>query len=274
MFFRISKIILSLFLLDALFCCPIGFSMDFSEPWKDSKSDHFIAYYYPQHRSFAQRVLRESELYYDKIASQIGYSRYENFWTWDNRVQIALYPDQKMFVESTGQPLWSRGGALYHSDLFQKKTIVAFVQEDNFMEDILPHEIGHLMLGDFMGGDVKLPVWFEEGVAQLQEKTKKKLARNIAPKIVKAGHHIEISLLKDINIGRIDDPLIASIFYVQSFSLVDFMISQYGADRFLQLCRHLRDGLPMETALQKAYIGIFDSMLSLEKKWVRYMKNF
>lgn len=49
-----------------------------------------------------------AEEYYHKIAYQIGYARYGNFWTWNDRVRIIVYPDQKVFMMETQQPFGQR----------------------------------------------------------------------------------------------------------------------------------------------------------------------
>jgi len=76
-----------------------------------------------------------------------------------------------------------------------------------------------------------------------------------------------------MDINKVDDSLAAAIFYIQSFSLIDFIITNYGSARFSKLCRNLKDGINFKSAFRKSYIGIFDDLFDLEKKWVSYMKN-
>src|SRR3989338_3309344 len=81
-----------------------------AETWQQIKEKHFVVLYnFKEDARAAELVLRRAEEYYNKNASQIGYSRYSNFWTWDERVKIIIFPDQNTFLQTTGQPAWSKG---------------------------------------------------------------------------------------------------------------------------------------------------------------------
>jgi len=76
----------------------------FGESLKQEKGEHFIIQYpSTQSVSWAQEILHRAERYYETIASQIGYQRYDEFWTWEQRVEITIYPNQKIFLEKTGK---------------------------------------------------------------------------------------------------------------------------------------------------------------------------
>ena len=60
------------------------------------KGDHFLVYF-TKDEGFAKDVLNKSELYYNRISSDLGYARYSEFWTWDKRVKIYIYPDKDSF---------------------------------------------------------------------------------------------------------------------------------------------------------------------------------
>ena len=75
---------------------------------REDKGEHFIIRYDASiSRSWAQEVLLKSENYYDTIARRINYPRYNNFWTWDERVAVIIYSDKKTFLKETNQPPWS-----------------------------------------------------------------------------------------------------------------------------------------------------------------------
>ena len=137
------------------------------------KGIHFIVWYSSdESSSWARSILRAAEAYYRRIADNINYSRYRNFWTWDERVNIVVYQSKETFLKMTNQPAWSIGGAFREETLLKTKMIVTFKQEEGFFDGILPHEISHLILGDFIGFEKTIPLWFNEGVAQLQERRK------------------------------------------------------------------------------------------------------
>ena len=137
----------------------------------------------------AKKVLRKAEEYYKKIGSQIGYARYSDFWTWDERVKIIMYHDQIEFMKETGHPNWLSGYSSRDEYLLHSKVIVTYKQEADFFTGFLPHEISHLILGDFLH-PYRVPLWFDEGVAQLQEINKSAMSNSMMKVLVRKGQHI------------------------------------------------------------------------------------
>src|SRR4030042_1438376 len=76
--------------------------------WLEEKGDHFIVYYTEGKHPFARDVLWKSEKDYQRIAELLGYGRHSNFWTWDKRVKIYLYPDRASYRRATHMPEWSQ----------------------------------------------------------------------------------------------------------------------------------------------------------------------
>ncbi len=241
--------------------------------WGEIKDKHFVIYYESQNdKAVAANLLRRAEDYYRKIGDDIGYSRTNKMWTWDDRVQIFLFATRETFLAKTGQPVWSTGYADRDSRLFKSKTIMTFKQEENFSDGLLPHEISHLILHDFIPNE-RIPVWFDEGVAQMQEMDKRAMARSIMRKLTSGDQYIPFDKFMRWDIRTESDPRKAQIFYVQSLSVVDYLITKYGVGAFGRLCRQLRDNKDFSTALAGAYAGIFKSPQELEKKWVLFLNQ-
>ena len=152
-----------------------------SENWQELKDEHFIVYYAPADPSsvlvgsdtkitaenFASQALFEAEKYYQRIAQELGYARYSEFWTWDKRVKVYIYSDRDSYLKSGNYPPWSEGMADY-----QKKAILSFAGSSGFVDSVLPHEIAHLVFRDFVGINNNIPLWLDEGVAQWAEEKK------------------------------------------------------------------------------------------------------
>src|ERR1700761_7926207 len=63
--------------------------------WLKFEGDHFVVLCPSGNdEEMAHGILNQAEDYYNSIADDIGYSRYHNFWTWDNRVKIILFDDK------------------------------------------------------------------------------------------------------------------------------------------------------------------------------------
>ena len=266
-----AAVVLILSVLPSRAQSPVDYS-DFSK-WQTIRGEHFVVYFYDkEYGTMAAHVLSKAEGYYDKVAYQIGYARYGNFWTWEDRVKIFIFPDRFSFFSTTGQKQWSKGYAVRDSKLFESRAIVTFKQEDGFVDNLLPHEIGHLIVKDFIGFDRPLPVWFDEGVAQQQEILDSAQEQAITS-LTKSGQYIPFDIFQNLDIRRETDEIKVAIFYAQSRSVIEFLIKVYGQDAFQRMCINLRDGMDLSQALSNAYPASIESVAALGQKWVRHMQE-
>ena len=242
-------------------------------PFREMTSKHFLAQFtLEEERGLAQQVLDRAEGYYDKVAQDIGYSRYQDFWTWESRAKIVIFPDQVSFARFTGQPAWSKGYASRDSRLFRDRTIVTYNGQPDLLEEVLPHEIAHLILWDHLGfNNRNAPLWFEEGVAQLEEPATRAKVQEALKGVVQAGKHIPFFTLMAAKPEDLKERLNVSLFYAESLSVVVFLIEKYGQDAFYRLSKELRDGKDFNEAFVRAYSGIFDSFASVEGRWRSYI---
>jgi len=67
------------------------------------------------------------------------------------------------------------------------------------------------------------------------------------------------------------DPNIVNLFYAQSLSVVDFLISKFGNGRFADLCRSLKNGKSFEEALALAYTNIIENLDELQERWIKHI---
>ncbi len=260
-----------------------------AEDWKELKGEHFIVYF-TQNKNFAKDVLHKAEIYYRNIAVELGYPRYSDFWLWENRVKIYIYPKHESFLKETRQSSWSHGMADY-----QNKTIASYETSRDFTTSVLPHEIAHLIFRDFVGFKSEIPLWLDEGVAQWAEEARreefkmainrlyerdallllKDLMRLDIRRFKENQLYIRPTVTKDGEEGVIFlslDQLIAT-YYLQGVGLVGFLIEKYGSNRFAHFCRQLKDGKTINEALRAAYPNYIKDVKDLEKKWRSYLKE-
>lgn len=282
-----QKILCSLFfvLCSLVITCPAH-----AQEWKELSGEHFIVYF-TQDESFAKNVSDKAEVYYKRIASELGYPRYSEFWLWDKRVKIYIHPDKKSFLGATGQPEWSEGMADYIN-----KEIVSYVWSEDFMESLLPHETAHLIFRDFVGFKGEVPLWLDEGVAQWAEEAKRaeiksraqELYQDDALLLLSDMMKLKINALKDIDklfirptitkegekgVIFLSTENLITTYYLEAVSLVGFLIEKYGSDRFAGFCRDLRDGKALEDALKSAYPEYIRSIDELETAWRKYLAS-
>jgi len=73
-----------------LFCLCLPSSLRAEEEWRAKKGEHFIIYYKNAPDEFLNKINDKAEEYYNKIAADLGFTRYD-FWLWENRASIYIY---------------------------------------------------------------------------------------------------------------------------------------------------------------------------------------
>ena len=229
--------------------------------WQTEKSQHFIIYYQEAQPAFVDELINKAEDYYNSIVDELGYRRFD-FWSWDNRAKIYLYPNAGEFHKDTNREQWA--GAVVTVD---NRTIRSFVGQNDFFDSLLPHEMTHIIFREFVGRRISLPLWIDEGVACSQEKSHLKARLQIAKNMAAQNNYIKFSNFSEIY--RIGSDIQPQLFYAQAASMIVFLIQGYGKDRFLDFSRALRDGTEYSKALFKVYrFASFDEM---EAAWKDFM---
>lgn len=229
--------------------------------WKIEKSKHFIIHYQEAPSGYISKVKRYAEHYYKSITDYLGFRRF-NFWTWEKRCKIYLYPGRAQYLSTTNVVSWSKGGVHIVS-----KEIVTYVGKEQFLDYVLPHEMGHIIFREVVGYEKSLPLWMDEAVAILQEKNREKYLQ-AAKKLVNGGEYIPLKELSQIRSYQGISP---DTFYSESASIVDFLLKKFGRNTFVIFCRRLRDGKKWEEALLAIYK--FEDLEGLEKAWVNSLLN-
>ena len=262
---EMQKVLLALFLILVSFYSPFtnDHSRALAAEWKEEKGDHFIVYYGGD-PAFAKEIKRSADLYYTRIAEDLGYARHSNFWQWDKRVKIYIYPTEAAFQQATGKPAWTKGLADYNA-----KTIITYAWSKGFTDALLPHEITHLIFRDFVGFKGEVPLWLDEGVAQWEEPKKREIARDVAVFLIKSGKNFPLEELTKMDVRESQDQEAIHYFYMQSVSLVDYLVKKHGPRQFTVFCRALRDGKSMDAALKAAFPNSLVSLKELEERWIQ-----
>ena len=229
-----------------------------AEPaWKTVKEKHFIVYHTGQD-SAAEVVAEEAERCYDGIAADLGYRRFDHYWLWDRRASIRIYSNAQAFAEACNAPAWAAGKANY-----ERREIATYAGSGaGFSTRVLPHEVAHLILAEFVGGR-RLPVWLQEGVAQWEQERKTVPAKRLPDPM-------PLAELMVADVREKSDPRFVIRFYAQAASVVGYLISVHGSERFGSFCRSLRRGKTVEESFAEAYTGDLKTWDDLEKAWMRW----
>lgn len=231
--------------------------------WEVEKSDHFIVYFRGAPPRYLDQLIARAERHYDQITAQLGFTRFDGFWTWDERAKIYLYPDRDEYQRMTHQPGWSEAGA----NVLERE-IHTYVEMEGFLEMALPHELGHIIFREFIGSGRALPLWLDEGIACFLEEGRKSDRLTAAKALVSSERFIPLERLCRLGRDQLDEP---EVFYAEAASLIEFLFRRHGQERFVDYCRRLRDRQDWQDALKRVY-G-FGSLSEMNEEWVAFLKR-
>lgn len=255
-------------------CCVMSFLFTFfsflsaaEKKFKEKRSTHFIVYYKEDvDVNFVNDIIEHVELYYEEIAGNLGFTRYK-FWLWEDRAMIYIYNDKQSYLRDTDQPEWSAACADYRG-----KKLWIYPHATGFFDSVLPHELGHIIFREFVGFGRNVPLWLDEGVASYQEKSRRYAADAMVKELIEKKQLLTFEEFSRISSAHDLQDASVEAFYTQSVSIVHFLIGKFNQDRFVTLCRRLKEGMDFEEALDKTYYE-FKGSRDLYKQWLSSVTN-
>lgn len=133
----------------------------------------------------------------------------------------------------------------------------------------LSHELTHAIVFERFESASRIPEWLTEGLASYEE-------AGIDPSQVAArwttygpgiagGGRIPLASLA-VTDGSSQEEV--NIFYAESYSVVNYMITNYGMLKFMKLLAELESGEDIDSAIDKIYPQELTGLSDLEKKWL------
>lgn len=230
--------------------------------WQAKKSQHFIVYYQEAPVSFVDELTYKAEDYYNSIMEELGFRRFD-FWSWDNRAKVYLFNNSHDYLDETHSVAWS--GAQVS---IKNRVIKTFIGQEFFLDSMLPHEMAHIIFREFIGLNINLPLWIDEGVACSQEKNSLALRMQTAKVLVKKNSYLKFDKLSELHDSSSIQP---DVFYSESASIIVFLLTKYDKESFLNFSRKLRDGIEWKKAIFDSYH--FTSLEEFEAAWKDFLLN-
>ena len=154
---------------------------------------------------------------------------------------------------------------------YRDKAIYTYPEHKRF-KPVFAHELTHIIFREYVKEN-NLPLWLDEGVAVYVEEKyggersyKHQLYK--LKKYIKNEEYIKITDLNQIGSAALNNKPkdYVSLFYLESYSIVNFLMKEYGKYRFSQFLSCLRQGYSLEKSLSKTYY-YFKDLASLENHW-------
>ena len=233
-----------------------------NQNWRVFKSTHFLVFYRGASQGLLNQLSQKAEGYYDEITDDFGFNRF-NFWTWDNRAKIYLFDTQEEYRKENSNLDWSAGVVTVSN-----KSIQSYATAPGLKDNVLAHELAHIIFREMVGfNNPAVPLWLEEGVATFQERRSKNqsVKSYLAGKGTQTHTFMSLNQLNSFDLMHAKDKQSVELFYLESYSLLNYLIKEFGKDKFVFFCQCLRDYRDLVRALRITYS--FDNLGEFESSW-------
>jgi hypothetical protein len=239
-----------------------------SDGWARAESPNFRLFH-TQTREFAEQVLRAAE--------QARTAAFEK-WSgpprgeWQPACEIFLHATAADYVRNTKKEPDSPGHATFEvqSGKVTRRRMNLRADEPNTLGCVIPHETTHLVLADLFA-DAPLPRWADEAIAVLSEPRAQ--VDRYGRTLHTCRQQGQLLPLTEI-LGRADYPdkkTQITAFYVESVSVVEYLIAQKGDNGPRAFIQFLRDAQKagLEAALPQHYGS--RTVAELQGRWLEWV---
>ena len=230
---------------------------DLRHSWKSLTEDMVTIYWYRGEDSFAQELMITAREALGRLTQDTGAHL-------ERPVSIYIYANARDLQGSMIFPQEWTGGVTF----IRYSTIAIGISPNDlgWGRRAMSHELAHLVIHQVtLNPYNEMPTWLSEGLAMYAE----------GP--LESGY---VSLLSDavkqqslISVRSLASPFSAFpeqavLSYAQSYSLVEFLINNYGQPRMLQLLNTFREGSDYDAALISVYGFDMDGLNGLWQDYI------
>jgi len=234
--------------------------VDFNDnryPWRSLTEGEVTIYWYEGDSSFAQEVMGAAQQALVRLAEDTGAEL-------EKQVEMYIYANSQDLQGSMIFPQEWTGGAA-----FTRYGVIAIGIPTDQLEwgrRAIAHELTHLVIHQVtLNPYSDLPTWLDEGLAMYTEGELGPVFIAILNKAIAENELISVRSLSSPFSAYAEE---SALSYAQSYSLVDFLITDYGRGRMLELLNTFSQGSGYDGALERVYDFDMDGLNALWRGWV------
>jgi hypothetical protein len=141
-------------------------------------------------------------------------------------------------------------GVVTLGEVFLSDTAV--VARDVRPEDVMRHELAHIVVREAVAGPFgDLPAWLSEGTAVYAQSAPLANEEEALAKAIKNDTLLSLHSMSSASFSHTSVDV--SLFYGESWSIVSFLVDNYGHDKFAQLFATFKEGSTPDKAFQQVY---------------------
>ena len=225
--------------------------------WQTASLPHFYVHYQPVDASIAQQIISRAEPIFQTITSDLGF-------TPPRKIAVYLCPTAECFRQRQPSqnrlPEWAVGVA--YPELNRVILRSALRPDEGRINpvDVFTHEVAHIVLEQALA-QRGAPRWLSEGFAMYHAREWTLSGQRVIEETTLRNTFLPLNVL--MNSFPADENA-ARVAYAQSFSLVAFMLNEYGQVIFHKFIRRLQAGDDVNAALLHS-AGV--SVARFEMEW-------
>jgi tetratricopeptide (TPR) repeat protein len=222
---------------------------------KDYSSIFVISYDEGNQSGLADEVLDVLGTAYNKIGYDFSYYP-------ETHIPVILYT-RKDYRSVTSGPEWS--GGLYDGKI---RLPIGGVREITpILRGVLFHEYTHVVVGELTKGNC--PTWLNEGLAEMEGRKEFNPPVAELERAAKTGEFVPFSAMEK-SLAAFDTAK-AALAYQQSYSIVSFMIDNYGMYKVTDILANLGKGMESRAAIAAAFADYRLDFEGILKEWQEHM---
>ena len=226
--------------------------------WQTAALPHFYVHYQPVDASVAKQIISRAEPIFQTISDDLGFAP-------PRKIAAYLCPTAECFRQRqpspNAVPEWAVGVA--YPELNRVILRSALRPDEGRINpvDVFTHEVAHIVLEQALAPRGGAPRWLSEGFAMYHAREWTLAGQRVIEETTLRKTFLPLNVL--MNSFPADEHA-ARVAYAQSFSLVAFMLNEYGQVIFHKFIRRLQAGDDVNAALLHS-AGV--SLARFEMEW-------
>jgi hypothetical protein len=230
---------------------------DHTHDWQSLGNERVIVYWYDRPADFGTALFDAATEGYEHVASITGV-------TTDRPARVVIYNNQRdfsVFYAPNSFQDWIGG------QTFPGITVQWGTNQDWLVYDVVPHELAHVFYNEiFLHTWVRVPTWFNEGIAVYNERTDHNLEMALVTEAAADDELIPLRHMGTQASGLAHDAI--HLWYAEAYSLVACIADVYGEEKLGEVILTLADNHPMEETLQ---LTLDMDLIEFEMAWREWL---
>jgi hypothetical protein len=226
--------------------------------WRNLSQGKINLFWYQGDNSFAQSLMTAGQQALDKLASDTGA-------TPDKTINIYIYANSKDLQGSMIFPNEWTGGVAF----VQYSIIAIGISPSNLTwgKGAMTHELTHnVVFQEVFNPYNDLPVWLNEGLAMYAEGPLDSQFTGPLKSAINSDNLISVRTICSPFSAYADK---ANLSYAESYTLIEYLLQQYGPSKMSQLLVTFKQGSTYDGAFQKVYGFDMDGLNNQWQPWVK-----